>query len=94
MEVVGNGTYGQVYKVCGRIYLPFIIVIFLEDTWHLCRAEHTADDEPPAGASSTVRDDKNVVLVIVAAHDKFVSLLASAFPKGHKLLSQVSILKL
>uniref|UniRef100_A0A8C3KKJ2 TRAF2 and NCK interacting kinase n=1 Tax=Calidris pygmaea TaxID=425635 RepID=A0A8C3KKJ2_9CHAR len=30
VEVVGNGTYGQVYKVCGRISSPFIIVIFLE----------------------------------------------------------------
>jgi len=24
VEVVGNGTYGQVYKVCGRISSPFV----------------------------------------------------------------------
>lgn len=44
-------------------------------------------------AGGTVRDDKNVVLVIVAAPDKFVSLLASLFPEGRKSLSQVPLPK-
>lgn len=93
MEVVGNGTYGQVYKVCVRISSPFIVADFPEGTRCLRRAEHTAEGEPPALAAGTVRGGRSVALVIVTGLVKFVSLLASAFSDGYKLLSQVPILK-
>lgn len=93
MEVVGNGTYGQVYKVCVRISSPFIVAGFPEGTRCLRRSEHTAAGEPPALAAGAVRGCRSVALVVVAGLVKFVSLLASAFLDGCKLLSQVAILQ-
>lgn len=92
MEVVGNGTYGQVYKVCVRISSPFIVADFPEGTRILRRAEHTAVSEPPALAPGIVRGGRSVALVIVAGLVKFVSLSASGFSDGYKLLSQVPVL--
>ncbi|XP_027750622.1 mitogen-activated protein kinase kinase kinase kinase 4 [Empidonax traillii] len=85
VEVVGNGTYGQVYKVCAEFFLLLLLPIFQRGTRCLRRAEHTAAGEPPAEANGTVRGGKSVVLVIVAGRDKFVSLLPSAFCRGAQI---------